>query len=105
MQKRLGSPGRTKMDLKPATHHLIHQLEKADEVRLPGPVRPDEDVERTEFDLRVPDRLPPRESQAGQLCHFMSSFWRAHRTRRSKRGMQYCSEQSCMPLFPSARRP
>ena len=55
-------------------HHLVHQLEKADEVRLPGPVRPDADVERTEFDLRVTDRLPPGESQAGKLCLFTFPF-------------------------------
>src|SRR5260370_39914057 len=74
MEERFGSPSHTDVYLEPALPHLVHQLEKADEIGLPGPVRPDEDVERAEFDLRVPDRFPPRESQAGQLCHFTSSF-------------------------------
>src|SRR5947209_17381829 len=65
MEERLRPPGCPDMDLKPASHHLIHQLEKADEVRLPSPVRSDEDVERAKFDLRVPDRFPPRQPQAG----------------------------------------
>src|SRR5205823_9449795 len=49
MKLRLSSADRADLDLKPPPHHLVHQLEKADEVRLPGSVRPDEDVERTEF--------------------------------------------------------
>ena len=53
---------------------LVHHLEKADEIRFPGPVHSDEDVERAEFDLRVPDRLPPGESQVGKLCHFTFPF-------------------------------
>src|SRR5260370_41273793 len=79
MEERFGSPSHTDVYLEPALPHLVHQLEKADEIGLPGPVRPDEDVERAEFDHRVPDRFPPRESQAGQLCHFTSSLFRCHR--------------------------
>ena len=77
MKKRFGPASPADVFLESTHHHLSHQLEKTDEIRLPGPVRPDEDVERTEFDLRVPDRFPPRQSQAGQLCHFTSSFCRS----------------------------
>lgn len=76
MEERLGPANSTDVNLEMALPHLTNQLEKADEVRLPGPVRPDEDSKRVEFDLCVPDRFPSRESQAGQLCHFTPSFCR-----------------------------
>src|SRR5437016_170034 len=58
-----------------ASLHTIRFGERIRAMSLEAGLSPDEDVERTELDLRVPDRLPPRESQAGQLCHFTSSFW------------------------------
>src|SRR5258707_53245 len=69
------------MNLEAALPRFAHQFEKTDEVRLPGPVRPYEDVERTEFDLGFPNRLPPSEPQADQLCHVKCSFDRCPRTR------------------------
>jgi hypothetical protein len=47
------------MDLEPTAPHLTYQLEKADEVRLPGPICSDEDVKGADFDLRVLNRFPP----------------------------------------------
>src|SRR5258707_11552947 len=47
MEECFGPPRCPDMDLKPTLHHFIYQLEKTDEVRLPGLVRADEDVKRT----------------------------------------------------------
>src|SRR5262249_39677251 len=75
VQKCIGPAGRGDINLKTAGGHLVCHLEKADEVRLPGPVCPDEDVERTQVDSCVADRFPPGKSKAGQLSHVTVSLF------------------------------
>ncbi|HEY7428177.1 MAG TPA: hypothetical protein VH682_28345 [Gemmataceae bacterium] len=77
MEQGFAPPTCPDLDLESALPRFVHQFEKADEVGLPGPIRPNEDVERTKIDRRIPDRFPPSESQAGQLGHFTPSLRRA----------------------------
>ena len=56
MEYRLGSTTRCNVLLQLSIHHLVQHLEERDQITLPRPIGPDQDVKRPELDIRVLDR-------------------------------------------------
>ena len=49
---------------------VVEHAEEIDEVRFARAVRPDENVERTQFNVRMLDRAEAFELKSGEVFHF-----------------------------------
>jgi hypothetical protein len=62
-------------DLQVLLDQIIHQAEKCDQVGLPRAVWTDQDIQRTQFEIKVPDGLEPFDLHACQHAqHCRSSI-------------------------------